>query len=187
MKLVNQNGVELDVKKYPMPTKGVAGSAKINGEDVTTMYTSGRGKDYTYFAVKNVGFYVAGALAADDVFTLDVPEDFAGADEAAVRKSYYQRKRPANADGSVPAGSSDAANAPHTEVRDGVEVAVNPDGSLVSEADQEAARQAGNEAPVPADGEQTATPEGDGSTDPSGAPIDEAESHTEAKKRSKRK
>lgn len=108
MKLVDQNGVELDVKKYAMPTKGTEGSASINGEAVATKLTSGRGKDYTYFRIKNVDLYVAGQLGAEAQYTLDLPEGFGSDTEPAPRKSYYIRKRPAKpGEGEIPAGASE--------------------------------------------------------------------------------
>lgn len=192
MKLISKTTqAELDVKKYAMPVKGAAGTANINGEEVVTMYTAGRGKDYTYFRIKNVDLYIQGALAADEEFELELPEGFGSDVEPSARKSYYVRKRNKNPDGSVPAGGSDASEAPHTEVRDGVEVAVNPDGSLVSAEAQDATLH-GEPLPGSVDlptpesflnqtGEQP--PE----NDPDGQPIDEVASTAEAKKRSKRK
>ena len=166
MKLINTvDSTELDVKKYPMPTKGTAGAAKINGEDVTTMFTSGRGNEYTYFRIKNVDMYVSGKLDPAVEYTLELPEGFGSETAPAARKSYYIRKRPAkNADGSVPVGgSADAAEgAPHTEVVDGQEVAVNPDGTLAGEPTPEV-DPAGN----PLEGVESTATEG---AEPSEAP-----------------
>lgn len=110
MKLVNTvDNSELDIKKYPMPVKGAAGEANINGETVATMFTSGRGNSYTYFRIKNVDLYVAGALDPEVAFTVELPEGFGAEEAPAPRKSYYVRKRPAkDGEGEVPAG----ANAP---------------------------------------------------------------------------
>ena len=154
LKLANGD-VELDVKKYPMPVKGVAGKAKINGAEVDTMFTSGRGNSYTYFRLSNVDLYVAGALDPDTEFTLELPEGF-GADEApAARKSYYVRKRPAkDGEGEIPAGASEV-----------------PDGGPQAKTDE-------------ATGERVIEEqvERDGTTDASDEPIDETASAAEAPK-----
>jgi len=207
MKLVSKAGVELDVKKYPMPVKSASsGTVTINGESVDTKVTSGRGKEYTYFRIKNVDLYVPGVLADDDSYTLDLPEDFGSDTEPAERKSYYVRKRPLNPDGSVPAGSSDATGAAHTEVKthsDGrpLNVGVNEDGSLVDPKLQEQTLLEGNDGALKNEsvnqedidaGHATAAQLGaqgsttDGDTDPSGAAIDETATQDVVKKRSKR-
>lgn len=200
MKLTSKENPEgVAVSKYAMPTKGTAGTAKINGEDVVTMVTTGRGNTYTYFRIKNVDLYVSGTLDPATDYELDLPENFGSDTEPAARKSYYVRKRPAkNADGSVPAGSSDADGAPHTEVRDGVEVAVNPDGSLVSEEAQAQALEEGNDGGLKskganeedvANGQATSGQEeavnGGEETNPDGSSIDQAP--TEPARRSRRK
>ena len=143
MKLTADN-VELDVKKYPMPVKGAAGEAKINGEVVATMFTSGRGNSYTYFRLKNVDLYVAGALDPEVEYTVELPEGF-GADEApAPRKSYYIRKRPAkDGEGEVPLGGNEPTGGVAAETgEDGtrvipeqVEGDVDPAGTPVDEAE----------------------------------------------------
>lgn len=113
MKLINTvDSTELDVKKYPMPTKGTAGTAKINGEVVDTLSTSGRGNEYTYFRLKNVDLYVKGKLDAEVDFTLELPEGFGSDTPPAARKSYYVRKRPAKAaegEAAVPAEGEQVA------------------------------------------------------------------------------
>jgi hypothetical protein len=159
MKLVNtQDSSELDIKKYPMPVKGVAGSANINGEDVVTMFTSGRGNSYTYFRLANVDLYVAGALDAEVPYTVELPEGF-GADEApAPRKSYYVRKRPAkDGEGEVPLGAS-----------------TSPDGVL-AETGEDGTRQI------------TETGEDDGSTDADGEEVDEQASEAAVPAKSRRR
>lgn len=183
MKLINaavEGDEGLEVKKYPMPVKGAEGTVNINGEDVATKATSGRGQAYTYFILNNVALYVAGTLDPDAKYVMDLPEGFGSDTPPAERKSYYVRKRPSKmADGSVAPGANDATGAPHTEVRDGVEVAVNPDGSVVSSAAQEAAL-AGETLPEGEGGE----PASDGEHNPDGSAIEEP---TESPKSRKRK
>lgn len=167
MKLINTvDNTELDAKKYPMPTKGTAGVAKINGEEVVTMSTSGRGNTYTYFRIKNVDLYVAGVLAADVEYTLELPENFGSETAPAPRKSYYIRKRPAkNADGSVPMGGQADGSEPTTGA-DGV--ARNPDGSTVSADAQAETLAAGNQPTEGAADEQA-------ETNPDGSAVEPAE------------
>lgn len=184
MKLVNKADTEdkgLDVKKYPMPVKGTEGTVKINGEEVATKSTSGRGQAYTYFILKNVALYVAGTLASDVEYELELPEGFGSDAPPAERKSYYVRKRPAKlADGSVAPGGNDATGAPHTETdADGNEKQVNPDGSEVSSADQE--RALAGEPLASAEGGE---PAADGEHNPDGSAIEPAEA---PKGRGKRK
>lgn len=193
MKLKNTaDASELDVKKYPMPTKGTAGTANINGEEVVTMFTSGRGNEYTYFRIKNVDMYVSGKLDPAVAYELELPEGFGSDTAPAARKSYYVRKRPTkNVDGSIAMGENgDPANAPHTEVRDGQEVAVNPDGSLVDPDAQKATVAEGN-VPKPDSDNPGQTEDGQAAeTDPAGNPLEGVESTepTEAPKgRSRRK
>lgn len=158
MKLVNGE-VELDVKKYPMPVKGAAGEAKINGEVVATMFTSGRGNSYTYFRIKNVDLYVAGALDPEVDYTLELPEGFGSETEPAARKSYYVRKRPAKeGEGEVPVGASE------------------PVGGVLAETDPET-------------GERVITEnvEHDGTTDPEGNAIDDDASASAAPKSRRKK
>jgi len=196
MKLTSESNKEgLAVKKYAMPRRGEEGTAKINGEEVKTIATAGRGKEYTYFVYKNVSLYVEGRLDADTEFELDVPDDF-GAEEAPNPRAstYVSKKKAKNPDGSVPAGESNAEGAPHTENRDGKEVAVNPDGSLVSEDAQRETLEHGNNANDQiAKEEDKSTYPGDGGdkpadlsdTNPDGSPIEQP---TEApKSRSKKK
>lgn len=185
MKLTTADNKEgLVVKKYAMPRRGEEGTAKINGEEVKTVSTAGRGKEYTYFLYKNVSLYVEGRLEADADYELDVPDDFGAAEAPGVRAStYVSKKKPKNPDGSVPAGDSNAEGAPHTEVRDGVEVAVNPDGSLVSEDAQRETLEHGNNANDQISKEEDkSTYPGDGGekpaaelsdTNPDGSPIEQ--------------
>lgn len=153
--------VELDVKKYPMPVKGVAGTAKINGEDTVTMFTSGRGNSYTYFRLKNVDLYVAGALDPEVAYEVELPEDFGSDTEPAARKSYYVRKRPAKpGEGEVPLGGNE------------------PTGGVAAETDPETGERV---IPETVEGVDPSS-QPDNANDPAGNPIDEEATATAAPK-----
>lgn len=92
--LVNtRTGEELKVLKYAPPKKFTAGTAKINGVEVETRFTSGRGKEYTYFGVNDVSCYVPGKLEDGVDHTITPEEGFKGPAWSVERVSTYKPKR----------------------------------------------------------------------------------------------
>lgn len=95
--LINQeSGVSLKALKYAPPTKFTPVSIVLDGETVEARVTTARGKSYTYFPLRNVGFYVEGTLTDGQAFTVDgLPEgELKGPAWDSARKSYYVPKRP---------------------------------------------------------------------------------------------
>ena len=151
MSLILKNtrtGEELKALKYAQPTKATEGTATINGAEVATKFTSGRGNSYTYFLLNNVSLYVKGALEAGVDHTIEVPEGFgADAPPEGKRKSYYKPKRVKK---DAPAGEGES-NADQ-----------KPDGAQESGAGAEV----GGSQDAGADGGEPASQEGQGEAAP---------------------
>lgn len=93
MKLVNQAGVELLVKRYDLPRKFSPGKANIDGVDVDIFQTEWKGIFYTYFLYKNVAVWVPGQLGTDTWTMKDVPEGFGAEAPPEPRKAYPSTKK----------------------------------------------------------------------------------------------
>lgn len=116
MEFVNgSNGEVLKALKYAPPKKFAAGTASINGETVDTRYTSARGKDYTYFPVGGVSYYVPGKLEDGVNYTCTPPADDKGPAWAEDRKSTYVPKRKPKAAADGEDGAGDAGSDAGTE------------------------------------------------------------------------
>lgn len=90
-------GVDHPLLKYAFPVKAAKYNVKVNGVDVATATTGGRGKFYTYFLINNTSFYVAGVVPADTEMTVNFPDGYKFDDSVADRKSYYKPKAKAAA------------------------------------------------------------------------------------------
>lgn len=92
MKLVNESGTELVVKRYDLPRKFSPGKANIDGVDQDIYQTEWKGIFYTYFLYKNVAVWVPGQLGAGAWTMKDVPEGW-GADKAPEPRKTYSTKK----------------------------------------------------------------------------------------------
>ena len=119
--LINtESGASLKALKYSPPTKFTPVAISIDGEAVDARVTSARGKSYTYFPLRGVGFYVEGALESGQSFSTDgLPEgELKGPAWDSARKSYYVHKRPKKAkegedaeqNGEAQSGAADQAD-----------------------------------------------------------------------------
>lgn len=129
MELVNgSTGVVAKALKYAPPKKFAPGKALINGTEVDTRYTSARGKDYTYFPVGEISYYVAGKLDEGVNYTCEAPAEDKGPAWAEDRKSTYvpKRKPKAAAEGE---SNSDAATGPGTDEQAGEQAAEQAEGN----------------------------------------------------------
>jgi hypothetical protein len=93
VKLVNQSGAELIVKRYDLPRKFSPGKANIDGVDQDIYQTEWKGIFYTYFLYKNVAVWVPGQLSAEAWIMKDVPEGWGADAPPEPRKAYPSTKK----------------------------------------------------------------------------------------------
>ena len=92
MKLVSADGSSRPILKYALPVKFTLLSAEIDGEKTDVYQTEWKGIIYSYFVLKNVAVYVAGAMADGPYKVEEMPEGFGASEPPAPRKQYTAKK-----------------------------------------------------------------------------------------------
>jgi hypothetical protein len=92
MKLVAADGSSRPILKYALPVKFTLLKANVDEADIDVYQTEWKGIIYSYFVLKNVAVYVAGAMSDGPYKVEEMPEGFGASEPPAPRKQYTAKK-----------------------------------------------------------------------------------------------